>query len=462
MKRQAEDHLGHWFGKRGRKPLVIRGARQVGKSTLVRNFAKSRGLELVEINLEKRRNLDKLFATLNIAEICRELKYLTDIPLGDGHGKLLFLDELQAVPEAIPCLRYFHEDAPGLAVVGAGSLLEFTLSAHHFSMPVGRVEYLHLGPMSFVEFLEAHGEATLLDLITTFSWGGGGAFPASAHDRLCALLRDFLIVGGMPEAVSSFAEEQDIDGISDIHLSILETYQDDFAKYARHSQLSMIQTVFQHAPRAAGSKVKYSNINPHAQAREVKAAIDLLAKAGVISKVHHSSASGPPLGAGTDPKIYKLYFLDVGLANTMCGTRHISLESLRDTRFVNEGNVAEQFIAQHLLHAGRPNSAPELFYWLRETKGRNAELDFIVPCGDRLVPVEVKAGKAGTLKSLHQFVGQRDCPVAIRFDLNPPARRRVEYALPQLPANTKNAGFTLVSLPLYMASRIDLATAEAD
>jgi predicted AAA+ superfamily ATPase len=456
VKRNAEHYLKHWLSKSGRKPLVIRGARQVGKSTLVRNFAKNHDLDLVEINLERHKNLNKLFETNNVHEICRELEYISDKNLTDFHGKLLFLDEIQAVPEAIPCLRYFYEDLPGLAVISAGSLLEFVLSKHNFSMPVGRIEYLFLGPMNFIEFLEAQKQQKLIDLISNYSWDE--TFPLSAHERLLMLLRDFLIVGGMPEAVSVFENRKNLDDVIDIHLSIIETYQDDFAKYARYSQLSKIQNVFQYVPQAIGNKVKYSNIDPHSQAREVKASIDLLAKAGVITKVNHSNASGLPIGAGINSKIYKLYFLDVGLANTMCGIKHINLEMLKDLRFVNEGNIAEQFIAQHLLYTGRLNSTPELFYWLREEKSRNAEVDFLTIVDGEIIPVEVKAGKSGTLKSLHQFAHQKNFHTALRFDLNMPSRQEFGYALPNNNSNTHNIRFDLYSLPLYMVGRSDLCS----
>ena len=451
MKRDAEKHLEHWFAKQGRKPLIVRGARQVGKSTLVRNFAKNNNLEIVEINLEKYKKLNKLFETKNIVEICRELEFLTDRNLNTSQGKLLFLDEIQAVPEAISCLRYFYEELPDLAVICAGSLLEFTLAKHHFSMPVGRVEYLYLGPMNFIEFLNAGNNHNLVDFINNFSWSN--TFSQIAHDRLCRLLRDFIIVGGMPEAVATFFNNKNIDDVIDVHLSIIETYQDDFAKYARHSQLSMIQNVFQYVPQALGHKIKYSNIDQHSQAREVKTAIDLLVKAGVVTKVIHSNASGLPLGAGRNPKIYKLYFLDIGLVSTMCGTKHLSLEVLHNMRFINEGNLAEQFIAQHLLYAGRHNSTPELYYWLREEKSSNAEVDFIMSKNDEIIPIEVKAGKSGTLKSLQQFAKLKNAHTAFRFDLNRPAKQDIECLGVNINREDK-VRFELISLPLYMVQSL--------
>lgn len=450
MKRQAEEYLKRWYCKNNRKPLIIRGARQVGKSTTVRDFARKNSLELIEVNLEKFKKLNEIFGTKNIPEICRELEYLTGSDLSVSNNKLLFLDEIQATPEAIACLRYFREEMPDLAIISAGSLLEFTLSQHNYSMPVGRIEYLYMGPMNFIEYLTALEQSQLIELLNNFMWGN--SFPQTAHDRLCEHLRDFLVVGGMPEAVDTFIKTASINEAIDVQISIIETYQDDFAKYGRQSQLNEIQNVFQYVPLAAGKKIKYSNINPHQPARVVKTAIDLLDKAGIIIRVNHSDATGIPLKANMNTKQFKLYFLDIGLLNNICGTRHLNMDTLRTSHFINEGNIAEQFIAQHLLYSNRPNTKPELFYWLREGKSNNAEVDFVIPIENQITPIEVKAGRSGTLKSLHQFVATRDASTCLRFDLNTPSRQEVEHRLP----NKNTSRFSLVSLPIYMANRLDL------
>ena len=449
MKRKSEEYLKHWYKKNNRKPLVIRGARQVGKSTTVRNFAQNEKIELIEVNLEKNKSLSKIFESNNIPEICRELEFLTGKDLSDPKNKLLFLDEIQAVPQAIPCLRYFKEELPELALVSAGSLLEFTLSKHNYSMPVGRIEYFYMGPMSFIEHLTARGEDKLIELLENYTLKE--AFPQTAHERLCSLLRDFLIIGGMPEAVSSFINNKNINEAIDIQISILETYQDDFSKYASESQLNELQNVFQYVPPSAGKKVKYTNINPHRPSRDVKTAVELLEKAGVIIRVNHSDATGIPFKANMNSKKFKLYFLDVGLLNNICGTRHLNMDTLQTASFINEGNIAEQFIAQHLLYSGRPNAKPELYYWLREGKSSNAEVDFVIPHTNGIVPIEVKAGKSGTLKSLHQFAGARNIEKCLRFDLNTPSRQTVECSPPNLDTHK----FELTSLPLYMINQLN-------
>jgi len=453
MKRLAERNLQTWYQNSGRKPLVIRGARQVGKSTLVRNFAREQGLELIEVNLERNRRLNDLFAAQKLTDICREIEVIADKSLSPADGKLLFLDEIQATPAAIPCLRYFYEDRPDLPVISAGSLLEFVLARHNFEMPVGRVEYLFLGPMSFQEYLLAHGQKRLIDLIADFKWND--TFSDAAHEKLLTALRDFFVVGGMPEAVQKSVDGQDLSKVLDVQASICETYQDDFAKYARDSQLTLLQNLFRHVPVNAGDKVKYANIDPHCPARQVREAIDLLVKAGILYRVTHSDASGMPQNAVVNPKFFKLYFLDVGLLNFLCGTKYIAPEAIRAMDFINKGNVAEQFVAQHLFFAGRVNCAPELFYWLREGKTGNAEVDFLAADAGGVLPLEVKAGQSGALKSLHQFVLHKKVSRAVRYDLNKPSRQAVACAASRGDRVTP-VQFTLTSLPLYMIHRTDL------
>jgi len=451
LKRSAEINIKKWYERKHRKPLVIRGARQVGKSTLVRNFAKKNNLALFEINLERNPGLEKTFKKLDMAEILREIEYLCGKGKINPGNSILFLDEIQAAPPAVKALRYFYEDFPGLAVVAAGSLLEFTLSDHSYSMPVGRIEYLFLGPMTFEEFLQAKGEADLLDLISSYDFKYN--FPDSAHHKLLKLQREYLLVGGMPEAVQRYVETGDFEDVIDVHSSIIETYRDDFAKYARGSDFLRLQKVFDYVPSAAGEKIKYRNIDENAQARDLRKAVDLLAKANVITCVYHSKSSGIPLKAGKKEKIFKMYFLDVGLMNRVCGVQRIPLSTLESRDFINEGKMAEQFIEQHLLYSGRATETPQLFYWLREGRSANAEVDFVLQLDDEIVPVEVKAGKSGSLKSLHRFAYEKNSNRAVRFDLNPPSTMRVSHKIGN-GDGTAEVNFLLLSLPVYMVGQL--------
>ncbi len=452
MKRIAEKRLNEWIKKTRRKPMVIRGARQVGKSTLVRQFAKENGFALHEINLERYPKLKDIFATHDTDRILKELEYICRKGPINKEGCLLFLDEIQAVPIALQTLRYFFEDCPELLVIAAGSLLEFSLSKHSYSMPVGRIEYLFLGPVTFKETLTELKETDLLNLITEYTMFD--VFPIVAHERLLEILRLFFLTGGMPEAVQLYIDTRDLNKVFDVHASIIETYRDDFIKYATQADLLRLHRVFDYIPISVGNRIKYVNIDPHEQARDVRRALDLLAKAQVIMKAYHTDASGLPLRATVDQRKFKTYFMDCGLMNSMCGIQWISPDDLKTRDFINKGRVAEQYIAQHFAYSGRSNKSPSLTYWLREGRSSNAEVDFVMQLGQSIVPVEIKAGKSGTLKSLLQFAYQKKTPAAIRFDMNTPNLQKVKHSIRQA-SNTVDVTFDLLSLPLYMAEDVE-------
>ncbi|MCK4765766.1 MAG: ATP-binding protein [Candidatus Aminicenantes bacterium] len=451
LKRSVEKNLKKWYEGKHRKPLVIRGARQVGKSTLVRDFAKAHNLVLYEVNFERFPGFGEVFKKPDIAGILREIEYLCGKGKVNPQNSIIFLDEIQAAPLAVKALRYFYEDFPGLAVIAAGSLLEFTLADFSYSMPVGRIEYLFLGPMTFEEFLQAKGEKRLLDLIREYDFSYN--FPVSAHNNLLQLQREYLLVGGMPEAVQRYVETGDINEVIDVHSSIIETYRDDFAKYAKGAALLRLQKVFDYVPAAAGEKIKYRNIDENSQARDLREAVEMLVKAAVITCVYHSKSSGIPLRVGKNDKIFKLYFLDIGLMNRVCGIQNIPLQKLESREFVNQGKMAEQFVGQHLLYSGRRNETPRLFYWLREGRSTNAEVDFVIQVDSEIVPVEIKAGKSGSLKSLHRFIFEKKSGRAVRFDLNPPSVMRVSHKIGS-GGKVHEIGFSLLSLPIYMVEQL--------
>ncbi len=451
MHRHQLQFLQQWLQQKQRKPLIIRGARQVGKSTLVELFAQQHEQTLLNVNLERYPELAASFGTNDPAQTLRDIEMLPRMPEHSADS-LLFLDEIQAVPQAIPALRYFYEDTPALPVISAGSLLEFTLAEHAFSMPVGRVQYLHMGPMTFSEFLLALGEDKLYELISTYV--PGDTITAVAHKRLLQLLRQYYFVGGMPEAVGVYADTGSLQAVSNVHNSIIETYREDFPKYGNNRNLNRMLNVFNFAARNAGVKVKYSNITREEQSATLKKDLELLCMARVISKVVHSHCSGLPLQAGLDEKTYKLLFLDVGLMNAICGLNWQTLARLDDTRLINEGTIAEQFIGQHLqaLLADSPNR--ELTYWLREGRSANAEVDYVVALGGQIVPVEIKAGASGSMKSLHQFMGEKDVPLAVRFDAALPSVSAVRATI-KVGKQSKAVEYPLYSLPLYLVERLE-------
>lgn len=450
MKRQDECRLLAWLSVPRRKPLVLRGARQVGKSTLVRQFAAHQGLVLNEVNLERHLRLEKVFASLNMTLIRSEIEALVGRSI-TAQNSLLFLDEIQATPSALQALRYLYEDLPDVPVIAAGSLLEFALAARGFSMPVGRIDCHHMGPMLFREFLEAI-EPPLCRYLDEIA--PDAALPESAHLKLLQRQRQYFFVGGMPEAVLALVDTGSIEEAAAVHRRIASTYEDDFAKYARQRELALLQRVFRQLPRQVGQKLKYVNYSREERSRDVKAAIEHLVKARVCSRVCASPCSGVPLHADADESVCKLLFLDVGLMNHMCGVDWIAISRTDDTRLVNEGAVAEQFIGQHLAYADAGTEAPKLAYWLREARAANAEVDYIVSRGPEIFPVEVKAGRTGALRSLHQFVAHKKTPVAIRFDLNQPSRQHVDHQLPPASGHT-HARFDLISLPLYAVGELN-------
>ncbi len=450
MDRHQFTFLENWLETPGRKPLILRGARQVGKSTLVRLFAERCRRPLAEVNLERHVDLGPAFARNDPAYLMNVLEALPGVgPVGPD--SILFLDEIQAVPEAISALRYFREDMSELPVLAAGSLLDFALADHRSPMPVGRIAYLHMGPMTFTEFLDAVGGEKLARVIASFEIEQG--LDPAVHNRLMELLRTYFFTGGMPEAVQAFARSHRLRDVAEVHNSIVDTYREDFPKYIGSRDLARVVNVFNFAARNVGRKVKYVHFSREERAAVTRADIELLCMARVLSKVVRSHCNGLPLQADSDPRAYKLLFMDVGLMNAVCGLGWTAIESMDGVRLVNEGAIAEQFIGQHLqaLMAGSPNR--ELSYWLREGRSANAEVDYVAVCEGRIVPIEVKAGARGALKSLHQFVAEKGERLAVRFDAAPPSIRTVRTRV-QRSGNPVVAAYRLLSLPLYLVERM--------
>lgn len=385
-------------------------------------------------------------------QIIQEIEFLPGMG-SINKNSLLFLDEIQAVPEAVPTLRYFYEDMPDLPVLSAESLLEFVLTDHSFSMPVGRIQYLHMGPMTFTEFLGALGEEKLKSFVMNYEYGQ--KIGNLVHQRLLSLLRSYYYIGGMPEAVAVFAESKSYKNVSRVHNSIIETYQEDFPKYAGSRNLNRMLNVFNFAARNVGKKIKYSNISSQDQSSTIKKDIEILSMARIIGKVTHSHCSGLPLQADIVEKVYKPLFLDVGLMNAVCGLDWRAVSQMDDIKLINEGAIAEQFIGQHLQNLLADTLNHELTYWLREGRSSNAEVDFVIELSGVIIPIEVKAGAAGKLKSLHQFMGSKQAPFAIRFDASLPSVQQINSVINVNKQRVK-INYPLISLPLYLIERLDV------
>jgi len=368
--------------------------------------------------------------------------------VGQDSG-ILFLDEIQAIPQALSALRYLHEQRPDLAVIAAGSLLEFTLTDASVSMPVGRVEYHFLGPMTFTEFLIARGETLLSQSMQRQLHPE--TFSAVAHERLCGLLREYLLIGGMPQAVAAYCDNLDPVAASRVHRSILTTYNDDFGKYTKGTDRERIRRIFEVLPTQLAQKVRLNRFHPDWRAADIRRCLELLIRAGVANAVTHCDASGLPLSAQEDPTVYKLFHLDVGLVGNATGTALLSMADFQSGRFINEGVLAEQFVAQQLLCSLPPDVKPKLHYWQRGGSISNAEVDFVLPLGTEVLAVEVKSGSSGSLRSLHQFMLKHQGKTAVRFDLNPPGIQQIETVVGGA-ATSRSVKYRLVNLPLYLAS----------
>ncbi|NQT70312.1 MAG: ATP-binding protein [Desulfobacteraceae bacterium] len=457
MHRFALEDIKAWKTKPNRKPLVIRGARQVGKTYLVRMSAGKYFDHLMEINFERDPELASLFASKNPDKIVQMLELQFDCPVRPGET-LLFLDEIQATPQVFASLRYFYEELPELHIIAAGSLLEFAIEEPVFSMPVGRIEYLHLGPMQLEEFLIAAGKENLVAFLQEFTFGD--SIPGPLHDRFMDLLRIFLVIGGMPESIAVYLKNKSWQECESIKHSLLATFEDDFNKYGKMFKHQRLQLLFRKIPLLVGAKFKYVNVDRNERSAELAKALTMLCQARVAYRVYHSSRSGIPLGATLNEKIFKVLFLDIGLMSTATGLNLLDYEKAEDIMTVNAGAVCEQFIGQHLLFLRQFYLKPEIYYWVREKKTSSAEVDYVIAAGTSVIPIEVKAGKSGTLKSLHLFLREKHRPLGVRFNSDTPSLLDLKTTLP----DGQNIPYRLLSLPLYMVGQalrlIRLCTSE--
>jgi predicted AAA+ superfamily ATPase len=438
IERQELDSLNEWSSDIRRKALVIRGARQVGKSTLVRLFAESSNLDLVELNVERNPEYLLAFESYDPRKIIQNLELMLQSKNIQPGRTLLFLDEVQRSTKVIQSLRYFFEELPELHVIAAGSLLEFTLKDDNFSMPVGRIQYMHLGPLKFSDYLLAVGEDNLANYLRTAS------------------LKAYFLVGGMPEAAAVFAETQSFQKVSTIHQSILSTYRDDFGKYNTRLDKTKIQLAFDALPSLVGKQLKYSQISRAYKSSQIAGAVNLLIQARLVHKIKRTNANGIPLGAEPSAKPFKTIFADVGLVVSKLGLRFDGNDN-SNLVVVNEGALAEQFVGQHLAYMPEYFREPELFYWAREVKGKSSELDYVINHNAKVIPIEVKSGKSGTLKSLHFFLAKKGLNFGVQLNTNKASLLETESNL----TTGAKLSYTLLSLPLYLAEQLNRILDEA-
>jgi predicted AAA+ superfamily ATPase len=447
FKRSISEDLARWKASPYRKPLVIRGARQVGKTTIIREFGKSFHT-FFPLNLELQEHRDYFTKNLKPGEILQKISL--DLGIRRTGETLLFLDEIQHCPEAISLLRYFYEDLGNLYVIAAGSLLEVMMDLKQISFPVGRIEYLYLFPLNFQEFLKAVGEDEALSLMNTIP------VPSWAAEKLEALFKTYTLVGGMPEAVDRYLGTRDIVEVGDVYRNLFTAYTDDVAKYARtETEKNILRFVIEASPGQTGKRITFERYgNSNYRSREVASALRILERAMLLYLRYPVTSFSVPLLRDLKRKP-RLQFLDTGMLNFKAGLQsaYFGPEPL-DALY--KGMLAEQVTAQELLSAHCKEAKPPEF-WVREESQSNAEVDFIIQHQGALIPVEVKSGKTGTLRSLHSWIDR-----SIQFNSQdmsvhtPPLAVRLysgQFSIEHA-TTVQGSKYTLIHLPLFLASRI--------
>lgn len=418
--RSIDSELLKWKDSIHHKPILLRGARQVGKSSSVRRLGECFE-NFVEINFERQPRMVQLFkGDLSARPIVSAIASLVGKPVVAGKT-LLFFDEIQQCSEAISALRYFWEDIPDLHVIAAGSLLEFTLQDIS-SFGVGRIHSLFMYPLSFDEFIRAQGFNSLLEAKRTASVDN--PLPELLHEKLVDLFRTYIMVGGMPEAVATWIDTHDYLTCQKLHSEIVQTYEVDFGKYGKKVNPSLLRQTLRSVVHQIGSKFVYKNVGQDIRSRVVKEALDLLRLAGLIIPVYAVRGDGFPLGTGVSNSIVKYLYIDSGLLLAILSldmgdisglTEQILLGAASD--LVNKGSLTEMIAGLEIMKYMSSDSRPELYYWVREARNSLAEVDYLIMKNMKILPIEVKAGRQGGMKSLYTFMELKNISRAIRTSL---------------------------------------------
>ncbi len=419
-RRIIDRYLEEWAENDVHKPVLLRGARQVGKSTAVRHLGE-KFKSYVEINFEKQPEYKALFKdNLDVRRIVPLLEAMCGKSIKNGDS-LLFLDEIQACPEAIMALRFFKEDLPELHVIAAGSLLEFALEELP-TFGVGRIHSMFMYPMTFDEFLEATGEILLMEARNRCS--AVSPLPKPLHERLIQMFRVYILVGGMPEVVAKWVSTNDFIKCQETQDDLVTSYEDDFPKYRKKVPPELLRKVMRSAAVQTTQKFIYSQVGDNYKTKEIKQAVDMLILAGILIPVTHTDANGLPLGSEEDETYRKMMLLDTGimlrLLNLSIGnvaqmTKDILTAT--ETDLVNKGPMAEMVAGLELLRYQSPNIRHKMFYWTRQAKNSIAEIDYVTSHISNILPIEVKAETQGGMKSLWIFMREKNLFFAVRCSL---------------------------------------------
>ena len=437
--RIAIQYLRQWAEKEERKPLVLRGARQVGKTTLVRLFAREFDT-FIYMNLEEKENAELFAADYSFEDLLAGIYLKANVLQDSSKRTLIFIDEIQNEPKAVQTLRYFYEKRPDIYVIAAGSLLE-SLMGRHISFPVGRVEYMALHPCTFVEFLRAMGQNLMADSIEKIS------LPASLHLSAMEWYKKYMIVGGLPEAVANYAEYKDIVRLNGVFNSLLSGYRDDVEKYAsKPKEQDAIRYILNYGLTAAGHRIQFAKFTGSTfKAAESGNAFRTLEKTLLLELVYPQTTASFPILPDLK-KSPKLLWLDTGLVNYVAGMQEELLFS-KDTDELWNGDIAEHIVGQELLGSSVTFGEKRMF-WVGDAKNSQAEVDFLIRYKSHLLPIEVKTGNNAKLRSLHLFMDESKEKVALRLWNGPMTSDMV---------TTQNGKvFTLFNIPLYYAGYLQV------
>ena len=413
LNRKIDSELLQWKKTEHRKVILLRGARQVGKSSAVRQLGKTFE-NFVEINLEKQPQLKAIFEPDSVVErIIKELSFQLQTPI-IPNKTLLFLDEIQECVPAISALRYFYEDMPELHVIAAGSLFEFALEKIP-SYGVGRIRSLFMYPFSYDEFIRAMGYSMLAGDLQNYA--PENPISEGLHEKCRRLLIEFMLIGGMPEVVAKYVETGSLFECQEILEDITQNFYNDFAKYKKRANVSLLQEVFSAIIEQTSGKFTYSKASKSANHLQIKECVELLEKAGLVYSVTHTSANGLPLAAQQNTKFRKYLIFDTGIYQRFLKLNLGGAFNPESIEQINKGAFAELLAGLEMVKASPANCPLSLYYWQREKEGSNAEVDYVIQQSEHIVPVEIKANTKGSMQSMFQFLTEKGYPYGIRSSM---------------------------------------------
>jgi len=413
MIRNIDNHLTNWKNDSGRKILMLRGARQIGKTYSVRQLGKLFPY-FIEINFEFERDVKLFFQqSLNPQNIIEKLSAYFATPIIAGKT-LLFFDEIQECEDALKSLRFFYEKMPELHVIAAGSLLEFALQSIP-SFGVGRISSLFMYPLTFNEFLMATNETGLVEMLEKSNFQNPIDLPF--YNKVIDYYKTYCLIGGMPEVVKTYIEQRDLLKCQKILSSLVITFKDDFAKYKKRTPVDCLNETFSSIVFQSGAKFMFSNINSQSVHKTLQQSLELLVMAGLAHKIYHTSAQGLPLGAQINLKKFKVILFDIGIHQQITCVDIPSFLTATNFNSINKGNLAEIMAGNELIANAEPDKPQQLYYWHRESKSSNAEIDYIIQKNNNILPIEIKSGTKGQMQSMYLFLHEKNLEYGLRISL---------------------------------------------